>query len=244
MENKTHLIHVDEWVIRLRVPNGSGPHPVLYLLHGLTGDENVMWVFANRIPDRYLVIAPRGLYPEPIGGYSWYKNHRTGWPAMKDMLPAIQALQRLPEQLQRFSNQKSVEGLTDTRHVLQSADFRQLSLVGFSQGAAFAYIYAMLHPEQTGLVAGLAGFVPEGVGEVVEMRPLEGIPVFVTHGTQDDIVPIERARKSVGQLEQAGAEVTYCEENVGHKLSASCFRAMGTFFSSYAYDNGRFVRRD
>jgi hypothetical protein len=33
-------------------------------------------------------------------------------------------------------------------------------------------------------------------------------------------------------LEQAGAQITYCESEVGHKVSADCLRALETFFAS------------
>jgi hypothetical protein len=34
----------------------------------------------------------------------------------------------------------------------------------------------------------------------------------------------------VALLEKAGATVTYCEEDVGHKLSAGCFRGLESYF--------------
>ena len=72
----------------------------------------------------------------------------------------------------------------------------------------------------------LAGFVPSGLDELVLKKPLAGKNVFVAHGTQDQQVPIDRARASIELLEQAGAQVTYCEDEVGHKLSANCLRAL------------------
>jgi predicted esterase len=50
--------------------------------------------------------------------------------------------------------------------------------------------------------------------------------VFVAHGTKDEMVTVERARASMQLLEQAGAEITYCEDEVGHKLSKDCLRAL------------------
>jgi len=35
---------------------------------------------------------------------------------------------------------------------------------------------------------------------------------------------------SIGLLENAGATVTYCEDNVGHKLSIKCFRGLEAFY--------------
>jgi predicted esterase len=54
--------------------------------------------------------------------------------------------------------------------------------------------------------------------------------MFIAHGTDDDRVPVEKARLSAELLENAGAAVTYCEEQVGHKLSAKCFRGLEAFY--------------
>jgi phospholipase/carboxylesterase len=88
----------------------------------------------------------------------------------------------------------------------------------------------MKYPHRVESLAGLSGFLPEGAANLVKERPLVDKAVFVTHGTQDDLVPVARARRSVELLEMAGAQVTYCEEQVGHKLSSACFRGMESFF--------------
>ncbi len=63
-------------------------------------------------------------------------------------------------------------------------------------------------------------------------QPLAGKSCFMAHGTQDELVPVARARQARQTLLEAGAKVTYCEDDVGHKLSASCFRGMGKFFEN------------
>ena len=214
MENNLQAIQVGEFVLRQRVPQGEGPHPVLLLLHGLTGDENVMWVFTNRLDERYLILAPRGLHPAPSGGYSWHPNSKEGFATIADLQPAVNAL----VELLRSEN-------------FPQADFSRLRAIGFSQGAALTYALGLLHPHLLGAFAGLSGFLPEGAEAVIDSRPLEGKTAFVAHGTQDETVPVEHARRAVGLLEEAGAQVTYCEEDVGHKLSAPCFRGMESFFA-------------
>ena len=72
MELETRTIEINDWVLRVREPEGDGPHPVVLLIHGWTGDENSMWIFASRLPEHYLLIALRGLHEAPIGVYSWY----------------------------------------------------------------------------------------------------------------------------------------------------------------------------
>ena len=77
----------------------------------------------------------------------------------------------------------------------------------------------------------LAGFFPSGLEELVPNRPLEGRPFFVAHGTKDETVTIDRARSSIAWLEQAGAQVTYCEDDVGHKVGVRCLTALKEFFA-------------
>jgi phospholipase/carboxylesterase len=103
--------------------------------------------------------------------------------------------------------------------------------IGFSQGAALTSALALLHPEKIGRAGILAGFVPSGGESLIPNRPLAGKTLFVAHGTLDEMVNVQVARRSVELLRQAGANVTYCEDEVGHKLSAGCQRALETFFA-------------
>ena len=108
---------------------------------------------------------------------------------------------------------------------------KTFDVIGFSQGAAMSNVLAFLYPDRIRKVGILAGFVPKGLDDLVAKRPLEGKPFFVAHGTRDEMVRIDRARESIAILEEAGAKVTYCEDNVGHKVSANCLRALGAFFA-------------
>ncbi len=206
---------IDDWVIRVREPAGKGPHPVLLLLHGWTGDENSMWIFTSRLPNDFYLIAPRGQYFSPLGGYSWQTNREKPWPSIDEFRPSVDALLKL---------------LTPAN--FPSGDFSKFRLAGFSQGAALVYAFGLLQPQRVISFAGLSGFFPDGAGELVKIKPLQGKPAFVAHGTLDDLVPIDRARQAVVMLEEAGAQVTFCEDNVGHKLSAACFRGLESFLKS------------
>ena len=109
-------------------------------------------------------------------------------------------------------------------------NFSSFHLLGFSQGAALAYSMAILSPERINSLAGLSGFLPDGTTTRLSAGRLNGLPVFIAHGTGDDLVPVDRARAAVAQIEQAGAQVTYCEDDVGHKLSAKCFHGLEAFY--------------
>jgi phospholipase/carboxylesterase len=183
------------------------------MLHGWTGDENSMWVFAPRLPKNILGIAPRGLYSTRVSGFSWHTDLSKSWPWINDFQPAVEKLYK------EITNRNFPEG-----------DFSQLHLIGFSQGTALAYSMAIAWPERIASVVGLSGFLPDGADSWLKPERLKGMPIFIAHGTEDELVPVEKARSSVELLEKAGASVTYCEDKVGHKLSANCFRGLEEFY--------------
>ena len=120
--------------------------------------------------------------------------------------------------------------LVDDYSASAKIEARLFDVMGFSQGGAMSSLLAFLYPQRIRRVGILAGFVPGGLEELVSRRPLEGKPFFVAHGTKDEMVPIERARASMEILARAGAQVTYCEDEVGHKVSVTCLRSLKEFF--------------
>ncbi|MCJ7433238.1 MAG: hypothetical protein MUO77_07085 [Anaerolineales bacterium] len=210
----TKLVTFNNWTLRFK--HSDKLKRLLLLIHGWTGDENSMWVFTKDLPPDYWIIAPRALHPAQPSGYSWRppQPETFGWPSLETLKPAVD---KLISFVDAYSSKVRV-------------DANQFDVMGFSQGAAMSNVLALLYPHRIRKAGILAGFVPSGLEEVIAARPLEGKPFFVAHGTQDEMVPIERARASIELLEQAGAQVTYCEDEVGHKVSAGCLRALKEFF--------------
>jgi phospholipase/carboxylesterase len=207
----TQLISFNGWTLRVHPSQTKNPR-LLVLLHGWTGDENSMWVFTRRLSSAYWMIAPRAPHVVDTGGFSWrnMQDAAFGWPSLETLSPAADGLIQL------------IDGYSASVRV----DATQFDLMGFSQGAAVVNLLTMLHPNRIRKTAVLAGFVPAGLEGLVSKKPLAGKNVFVAHGTQDQMIPLDRARASMALLEQAGAQVTYCEDEVGHKLGANCLRAL------------------
>jgi phospholipase/carboxylesterase len=216
--NDTSLISFQDWTLRVREAAGTAPR-LLLLIHGLTGDENSMWVFARDLPAHYWMVAPRAPHASRMdqGGYSW-----NGASLGEAERPGLDELRAAAEALIRF---------VDAYAASAGLEAKVFDVMGFSQGAAMSSLLAFLYPQRIGRVGILAGFVPEGLEELAAQRPLEGKPFLVIHGTKDQTVPVERARESIRVLEQAGAQVTYCEDQVGHKVSVTCLRALKKFFT-------------
>ena len=216
IQEQLDTLEFENWMIRYRTPAGDGPHPVIWLLHGWTGDENSMWVFAARLPQEYLLLAPRGMHPTPMGGYAWQQLSSTqSWPTVEDFAPAATALLDLMARWPASA---------------PPANFSRFRMAGFSQGGALAYSFALLHPEKVIAVAGLASFLPDGAAAYLQDQRVQGKPIYISHGTRDHLVPVARARQAAQLLSDAGAEVSYCESDVGHKLSADCFKGLEIFW--------------
>lgn len=215
----TDLIEFEDWTLRIRKTNHPAPR-LLLMLHGFTGDENSMWVFARDLPSHYWIVAPRAPHITEPSGYSWRPLQASdfGRPSLEQLRPAAEALIKLVDAYQLSAG---IDASPERR--------RRIDVMGFSQGAAMSNLLVFLYPERIRKTGILAGFVPSGLDELVAKRPLAGKPFFVAHGTKDETVPVDRARASIEILQQAGAQVTYCEDEVGHKVSLTCLRALKDF---------------
>jgi phospholipase/carboxylesterase len=129
---ETELHELRDWIFRFH-PATAVPSRLLVLLHGWTGDENSMWVFARKLPSQGAVLAPRAPYVAPEGGFT-RREIQTGMGG----LPAIDDLRPSAEALIDFVDEWSCTAGISTN---------QFDLVGFSQGTDLTYPLALIHPE-------------------------------------------------------------------------------------------------
>lgn len=213
---ETELIQFEGWTLRIRESTNPTPR-LLLMIHGITGDENSMWVFGHDMPAHYWIVAPRAPYPADPGGYSWRP------PQFENMDgPSLELLKESAAALIQ---------LVDAYSASMGIDSSVFDVIGFSQGGVMSNVLTFLYPQRIRKAGILAGFVPSGLEELISQRPLEGKVIFVAHGTKDEMVTIDRARASINLLKQAGGIVTYCEDNVGHKMSVNCLRSLKEFLA-------------
>ena len=215
----TELTEIEGRTLRIRKSREPAQKSrLLLLIHGFTGDENSMWVFARDLPSHYWIVAPRAPYVAQAGGYSWRSDQTSdlSLSGFERMQPTIDALIHI----------------IDAYQVSVGLDVAQpFDTVGFSQGAAVCGLLAFLCPNRIRKLGLLAGFVPSGLEALVGSLPLEGKRGFIAHGTKDETVPIDQARTAKQLLEKAGAQVTYCEDETGHKVSLPCLHALRKFLA-------------
>jgi phospholipase/carboxylesterase len=212
------LLAFKGWPFRLQASHTELGR-LLILLHGWMGDENSMWMLARRMSPDYTILAPRGLFPVAEGGYSWRQIIPGTWgmASLEELRPSAEALL----------------AFVDDWSTSAGINSGQFDLMGFSQGAAMAYTLAFLYPQQVRRLAALSGFIPEAGEAVLATQQFSGKPVFIAHGRQDKLIPVEQARRAAMLLKVAGAQVTYCESDAGHKVGKDCLRGMEIFLGTF-----------
>jgi phospholipase/carboxylesterase len=96
---------------------------------------------------------------------------------------------------------------------LRKIDPARIGMAGFSDGASYSLSIGLANGE---LFAGVFGFSP---GFVVRGPRTGKPPVFISHGTLDQVLPIEVcSRMIVPELKQQGYGVTYREFEGKHTL--------------------------
>ena len=90
-------------------------------------------------------------------------------------------------------------------------DARRVGIAGFSDGASYALCLGLANGD---LVSGVVAFSPGFAAPAVLVgRPM----VFISHGSADPVLPIDRtSRRVVPQLREGGYDLRYVEFAGGH----------------------------
>ena len=181
-----------------------GKYSTIIAIHGRGTDENdlVPLVLSLELPD-ILLVTPRAPFEFPYGGFVWYDVSQEG-------VPESQTFRRSLDLLCKF-----IEEVKNGYPV----NLDRLVILGFSQGAVLAYGAGLLNPTSFRGIAALSGYIPQRSGLKLELTTVSSFPVFVSHGTDDQIIPVRLARESAELLKRSGAEVTYREYPLGHGVS-------------------------
>ncbi len=189
-------------------------NPLLLLLHGYGSNEEDLFSFASELPDDSYVISVRAPYDLQPYGHAWYAIHfDADENKFSDNVQAKQSVEIISSFIDEIVKQYPI----DTENV---------TLIGFSQGAILSYATALTYPEKISKVVALSGyFNQEILPEVIDTKAISHLKFFVSHGSVDQVIPVDWARKAKPALENLGLEVEYQEYPIGHGVSPKNFYA-------------------
>jgi phospholipase/carboxylesterase len=198
----------------IEIETAPNPEVAVIWLHGLGADGNDFVPLVNELdlsglPGIRFVFPHARTMPVTInGGYvmrAWY-----------DITGA--ELTRREDEGGLRASQREVEALI-AREKARGIPASRIILAGFSQGCAMTLQTGMRHPEKLAGMLCLSGYLP--LAPVVAAERTEeslATPIFMAHGTHDNVVPFVRAQQSAQVLKDLGYQVEWHQYTMQHSL--------------------------
>lgn len=187
-------------------------NPLLLLLHGYGSNEADLFSFAPELPNEYYIISARAPYDLQYGSYAWYAIN----------FDADQ--NKFSDNNQARISRDIIADFIDELVANYPIDANDVNLIGFSQGSILSYAVALSYPEKINKVVAMSGYINlEIVAEDYLKNDLSKLKIFASHGTVDQVIPVDWARKTPAILEKLGIAITYKEYPVGHGVAPQNF---------------------
>jgi phospholipase/carboxylesterase len=200
-------------------PAAGEPEGTLVLAHGRGVDETDLFPLADLLdPDhRLTVFAPGGPHRLPgQPGKHWYVVERVGFPHRESFAATYEALGRW------LADVTEETGVPPERTVLG----------GFSQGGVMSLALGLgTGRPLPAAIIDLSGFVPNVEGWEPDLAPRAELPVYVSHGAADPIIPVEFGR-AARELLEGKVALTYREHPGGHTIDPRAFEELRSFVAT------------
>lgn len=195
-------------------------NPLILLLHGYGSNEEDLFSFASELPEEYYIISAQAPYPVPPYGYAWYAIHfDADANKFSDDQQAIESRDLIV---------KFIDELVQTYPI----DATNINLVGFSQGAILSYAIALSYPEKINKVVALSGYFNANIIKAgFEQNDFSQLQLFASHGTVDQVIPVDWARKTSPILDALQIKHQYKEYPVGHGVHPLNFMDFKNFLA-------------
>jgi phospholipase/carboxylesterase len=199
---------------RIELESAPNPTAAVIWLHGLGADGND---FAGLVPELDLKGCPpiRFVFPHapsiPItinGGYvmpGWYDLYGMDLVSRQD----DRGIQK---------SEWAINALIENE-VARGIPYERIVLAGFSQGCAMALHTALRLPHKIAGVMALSGYLPLADRFPSERHAANAhTPIFMAHGTQDQVVVIQRGEESRDALAKLGHPVQWHTYPMPHSV--------------------------
>jgi phospholipase/carboxylesterase len=117
-----------------------------------------------------------------------------------------------------------IANFIDELQATYAIDKENVTLVGFSQGSILSYAIALSYPQKVQRVAALSGYLnTEMALTEYASNDFTNLKIFASHGTVDQVIPVDWARKVQPAIHALGINITYKEYPVGHGVAPQNF---------------------
>lgn len=190
--------------------------PLLVLLHGYGSNEDDLFSFAQELPDTFLIVSLQAPHAIGSGSFAWYSinfDDKNG--KFSDLKQAKESI----DQIAIFIDEIKIKYNTKTN---------QTFLLGFSQGAILSYSLSLFYPNKVQHVIALSGYINTELIPATISKEIK-TDYYCSHGSVDQVLPVEWARKSKPFLDDLGFQNVYFEYPVGHGVAPQNFYSFKTW---------------
>jgi phospholipase/carboxylesterase len=218
----------EELLETIEIDTARGPAASVIWLHGLGADGNDFVPIVRELdltgldPVRF-VFPHAPMQPVTINnGYvmrAWYDVS----------FGDLEGRSRRPDEKGVRASQMEISKLID-RETARGIASRRIVLAGFSQGGAIALQTGLRHPQPLAGIMALSTYLPCAESLPAEAAPANArVPLFMAHGTEDQVLPYPMGANSRGYLEQLGYEVEWHEYPMPHSVCLEEVRDIGSW---------------
>ena len=209
MENTIETLKGEELMLHYKIhqPEETDQKAgLIILLHGIGSNEEALFALKDSLPAGFIVVSVRAPYQLSPGRYTWFElSHADGKPVIN---PQQAEKSRLV--LNTFISQ------LQERYVI---DPNKVYMGGFSQGGIMSYSVGLTFPQKlTGIFILSSRLLPE-VKPLIKAGPvLQGLKVFIAHGTLDPVLPLHYAHEASTYLREMVPLMEYHEYDSQHQI--------------------------
>lgn len=213
----------------LEIYGSQAPDSAVIWLHGLGADGHDFETVIEelRLPSVRFILPHAPYRPVTLNnGYSmraWFDLYGLEAGSPQDET-GIRGAQAQIESLIEHERQRGI-----------AAD--RIILAGFSQGGAVALHTALRHAERLGGVLGLSTYLPLKSAMTVDAHPSNrDLPIFLAHGTFDNVISLELAKASADFLWQHDHQIEWHEYAMAHSVCLEEIADIRGFIHGILYD--------
>lgn len=186
--------------------------PAIILLHGFGSDENDLFSFASELPETHHIISLKAPIPMQPYGNAWYNIYFDNSDG------------KFSDTEQAIASRDLISNCIDAVVNVYNANPKEITLLGFSQGTILSFAVALSYPEKVKNVIGLSGYINEDIlKEDYSENDFSSLNVYTSHGSVDQVIPVQWARKTQPFLKALNIPCEYSEFPVGHGVAPQNF---------------------
>lgn len=182
--------------------------PLLIMLHGYGSGADDLFSFAGELPDNLFIVSAQAPFTLPPYGNAWYAIHFNN----------VQG--KFSDEVQAVKSRDLIVKFIDEVVENYPVDKDNVTLLGFSQGTILSYSVAFSYPEKIKNVVAISGYLNEDIiKENYQSGDFSGLSVYISHGSQDPVIPVSWARNAPLKLKELNVNHHYSEFPTGHGVS-------------------------